>query len=315
MKVIDFECDTPTVDAVKDTIELIKAGRGFDKEGYAQNMAPGWAAQIGMTLAEFNAAKERDGLTALALKLCEVDMQNAMSHEDVIGMLDAANVEYACIGNAGRRASNEDVAKLAAEYPDRLVPWFRIWGDEGEAGVRQLEQGVKELGCRGFEVSSYREQRYINDPAFYSYYAKCTELGIPVRITTGLHLLSDRPHDYAHPKHLDQVARDFPDLAIVAGLAGWPWVPELVAIATRHRNIYIDFACRRVKHLLAPGAGYEMLIYYGARTLQDKILFASGWGTLQVPLAQLVAECDELPLKDSVRQKWMHDNAARVLGL
>lgn len=315
MKVIDFECDTPTVDAVKDTIELIKAGRGFDKEGYAQNMAPGWAAQIGMTLAEFNAAKERDGLTALALKLCDVDMQNAMSHEDIIGMLDAANVEYACIGNAGRRASNEDVAKLAAEYPNRLVPWFRIWGDEGEAGVRQLEHGVKELGCRGFEVSSYREQRYINDPAFYPYYAKCTELGIPVRITTGLHLLSDRPHDYAHPKHLDQVARDFPDLAIVAGLAGWPWVLELVAIATRHRNIYIDFACRRVKHLLAPGAGYEMLVYYGARTLQDKILFASGWGTLQVPLAQLVAECDELPLKDSVRQKWMHDNAARVLGL
>ena len=54
MKVIDFECDTPTVDAINDTIRLIKQGRGFDKEGYAQNMAPGWAAQIGMSLAEFN---------------------------------------------------------------------------------------------------------------------------------------------------------------------------------------------------------------------------------------------------------------------
>lgn len=102
MKVIDFECDTPTVDAVRDTIRLIKEGRGFDKEGYAQNMAPGWAAQIGMTLAEFNQAKERDGLTSLALKLCDVDMQNAMSHQDIIEMLDVANVDYACIGNAGR---------------------------------------------------------------------------------------------------------------------------------------------------------------------------------------------------------------------
>lgn len=315
MNVIDFECDTPTVDAVNDTIRLINEGRGFDKEGYAQNMAPGWAAQIGMTLEEFNEAKERDGLTSLALKLCEVDMQNAMSHEDIVRMLDTAGVKYACIGNAGRRASNEDVAKLAAEYPDRLIPWFRIWGDEGDDGVRQLEAGVKELGCRGFEVSSYREQRYINDPAYLPYYAKCVELGIPVRITTGLHLLSDRPHDYAHPKHLDQVAREFPDLTIVAGLAGWPWVPELVAIATRHKNIYIDFACRRVKHLMAPGAGYDALIYYGARTLQDKILFASGWGTLQVPLDQLVADCDALPLKDHVRKKWMYDNAARVLAL
>jgi hypothetical protein len=30
-------------------------------------------------------------------------------------------VAKACIGNAGRRASNEDVARLAAEYPDRLL--------------------------------------------------------------------------------------------------------------------------------------------------------------------------------------------------
>jgi uncharacterized protein len=315
MKVIDFECDTPTAEAVRDTIRLIEQGRGFDKEGYAQNMAPGWAARIGMTLEEFNRAKETEGLTALALKLCEVDMQDAMSHEDIIRMLDAANVEYACIGNAGRRASNEDVAKLAAAYPDRLIPWFRIWGDAGQEGVRQLEHGVRELGCRGFEVSSYREHRYINDDAYHPYYAKCAELGIPVRITTGVHLLSDRPHDYAHPRHIDQVARDFPDLTIVAGLAGWPWVPELVAIALRHRNIYIDFACRRVKHLLAPGAGYEALVYYGARTLQDRMLFASGWGTLQVPLAQLVTECDELPLKESVRRKWMYENAARVLRL
>lgn len=313
--IIDFECDTPTREAVEDTIRLIREGRGFDKEGYAQNMAPGWAARIGMSLAEFNEAKEEKGLTWLALKLCEVDMAEAMSHEEIIAMLDQANVSVACIGNAGRRASNEDVARLAAEYPDRLIPWFRIWGDAGEAGVERLEQGVKELGCRGFEVSSYRENRYINDPAYYPFYARCMELDIPVRITTGIHLLSDRAHDYAHPGRLDQVARDFPDLTIVAGLAGWPWVSDLVAIATRHRNLHIDFACRRVKHLMTPGSGYEALIYYGSRTLQDRILFASGWGTLQVPLAQMVAECDVLPLTDAVRRKWMGENAARLLKL
>jgi len=40
-EVIDFECDTPTKEAVEDRIALIHAGRGFDKEGYAQLMAPG----------------------------------------------------------------------------------------------------------------------------------------------------------------------------------------------------------------------------------------------------------------------------------
>ncbi|MFN3239018.1 MAG: amidohydrolase family protein, partial [Pseudomonadales bacterium] len=269
----------------------------------------------GISLKEFNDIKQREGLTTLALRLCEVDMAKAMTNAEVIQMLDAAGVQYACIGNAGRRASNEDVAAFAREYPDRLIPWFRIWGDDGDAGVKQLEAGVKDLGCRGFEVSSYREERYINDPAFYPYYAKCVELDIPVRITTGLHLLSDRPHDFAHPKYLDQVARDFPDLTIIAGLAGWPWVLDLVAIATRHKNIYIDIACRRVKQLMAPGAGYEALLYYGDRILQDKIIFASGWGTQNIPLAQLIDECSNLPLKESVYEKWMYHNAARALKL
>lgn len=315
MNIIDFECDTPTKEAVEDTVRLIRSGRGFDKEGYAQLMAPGWAAQIGMTLDEFNEAKATIGLTALALKLCEKDMERAMSHGEIIAMLDGAGVSRACIGDAGRRASNEDVARLAAEFPDRLIPWFRIWGDEGEAGVAKLEHGVRELGCRGFEISSYREKRYIDDPAYFPFLAKCVELDIPVRITAGVHLLSDRPYDYAHPGRLDDLAIRFPMLPIVAGLGGWPWVPELVAIAMRHQNLYIDTACRRVKQILAPGAGYEALLYYGTRVLQDKIIFGSGWGTSMIPLAQLVRETDALPLTDAVRHKWMYGNAARVLGI
>ena len=59
MNVIDFECDTPTTEAVEDTIRLIHSGRGFDKEGYAQLMAPGWAAQIGMTLEEFASISDK----------------------------------------------------------------------------------------------------------------------------------------------------------------------------------------------------------------------------------------------------------------
>ena len=44
MMIIDFECDTPTRESVEDTVRLIRSGRGFDKEGYAQstyNILPG----------------------------------------------------------------------------------------------------------------------------------------------------------------------------------------------------------------------------------------------------------------------------------
>ncbi len=316
MMIFDFECDTPTVEVIDDTVRLIESNRGFDKEGYVQRMGGGWARRLSLTMPEFEALKAEKGLRHIALALCDLDRKTAMSDADVIAMLDDAGVQYACIGNAGRRASNEDVARLAAKYPDRLIPWFRIWGDEGEAGVRALEHGVRELGCRGFEVSSYRENRAINDPAYHPFFAKCVELGIPARITVGVHLLSDRPYDYAHPRHIDEVAIRFPELKIVAGLGGWPWILDMVAIAIRHPNVHIDFACHRVTQLMMPGGGYEPLLAHGQlKPLQDRILFGSGWGSMGVPLKQMVEETAQLPLDDKVREKWMGLNAARLMGV
>ena len=34
-----------------------------------------------------------------------------------------------------------------------------------------------------------------------------------------------------------------------------------------------------------------------------------------MPVDRSLAEIAELPLKDDVRRKWMHDNAARLLGI
>ena len=48
------------------------------------------------------------------------------------------------------------------------------------------------------------------------------ELDIPVRIYTNMNYATDRPYDLGHPHHLDQIAMDFPELRIVAGLSGWP---------------------------------------------------------------------------------------------
>ena len=40
--------------------------------------------------------------------------------------------------------------------------------------------------------------------------------------------------------YLDDVALDFPDLTIVGGHIGYPWTAEMVALATKYLNVYID---------------------------------------------------------------------------
>ena len=182
-------------------------------------------------------------------------------------------------------------------------------------GVRTLDRSVRELGIRGLEVSTFRERLYPNDKKYYPLYAKCVELGIPARVYCTMNYASDRAMDYGRPIYLDEVARDFPELIIIAGLGGWPWVPELVGLARRHRNLYIDLAAHRPKYVAKPGSGFEMLLQFGNSLLQDRILFASSWMTLGMPLEQIVQETLDLPLKESVKPKWMYENAAGLLGL
>jgi predicted TIM-barrel fold metal-dependent hydrolase len=60
-------------------------------------------------------------------------------------------------------------------------------------------------------------------------------------------------------------------------------------------------------------SGYEMLLQYGNSVLQDQMIYGSAYPMM--PIDRSLTEMAELPLKDAVRRKWMHDNAARLLGL
>jgi len=51
---------------------------------------------------------------------------------------------------------------------------------------------------------------------------------------------------------------------------------------------------------------------FGSTLLQDRIVFASGWGNYQVPIQDVVEEMRALPLKDDVKEKWLYRNAARI---
>ena len=73
-----------------------------------------------------------------------------------------------------------------------------------------------------------------------------------MRIYSTMNYANDRPYDLGHPRHLDQIAMDFPELRIVAGLSGWPWVPDLVGLMRRHPNLYCDTAAHHPHYFGVP---------------------------------------------------------------
>ena len=59
-------------------------------------------------------------------------------------------------------------------------------------------------------------------------------------IHTSINFIANRKIDYGRPIYLDEVACDFPDLIIVANHGGWPWVNEMIAVAWKHPNVFIE---------------------------------------------------------------------------
>ena len=213
--------------------------------------------------------------------------------------------------------SNEEMAALLRRFPDRFLGLARISINAfpGMRGVRELERLVRDEGFHALGVSALVDCIPASDRRYYPLYTKAAELGIPVRIYSSMNYANDRPYDLGHPRHLDQVAMDFPELRIIAGLGGWPWVNEMVALVRRHPNLHLDTSAHRAKYLGQAGSGWEMLMQFGNTLIQDKVLVGLSGGLVGQPLETLIQEYLALPLKDTVKDKWLYGNAARVFGL
>ena len=133
--------------------------------------------------------------------------------------------------------SNEEATALLRRYPGRFLGLARISVNthRGMAGVRELERLVRDEGFSALGISALVDCLPASDRRYYPLYTKAAELGIPVRIYSSMNYANDRPYDLGHPRNLDQVAMDFPELRIIGGLGGWPWVNEIGRASCRER--------------------------------------------------------------------------------
>src|SRR5437667_384114 len=90
---------------------------------------------------------------------------------------------------------------------------------------------------------------------------------------------------------------------------------ETAALLRRHPNLHVDTSAHRAKYLGQAGSGWEMLIQFGNTLIQDKVLVGMSAGLVGQPCETLIQEYLGLPLKDTVKEKWLYGNAARVFGL
>jgi hypothetical protein len=174
-------------------------------------------------------------------------------------------------------------------------------------GVRELRRAVNELGFVGLRVLPWLWDLPPDDRRYYPLYSECIALGVPFCLQVG-HTGPLRASAHGRPiPHLDNVALDFPELTIVGGHIGYPWTDEMISLATKYDNVYIDTSAYKPKRY--PPALVEFMRGRGRK----KVLFGSNFPMIQP--AACVAELDALGLDAEARRLFLHDNAARVFRL
>lgn len=210
-------------------------------------------------------------------------------------------------GPQGILVGNDEVAALVKQAPDVLVGVASVDLTRPMAAVRELRRAVKQLGMRALRVVPWLWNLPPNDRRYYPLYAECIELQIPFCLQVG-HTGPLCPSEPGRPiPYLDEVALEFPELTLVGGHIGYPWTDEMISLATKYENVYIDTSAYKVKRY--PVQLREYMRGHGRK----KVLFGSNFPML-TPAACL-ADLDSLGLDEEARRLFLGENALRVFRL
>jgi predicted TIM-barrel fold metal-dependent hydrolase len=205
----------------------------------------------------------------------------------------------------GRRTPNETIAGVCASFPDTFIGFAGADPYKGMTGVREFEHGVRELGLRGLNLGPWLHRLYANDRRYYPLYAKAVELGVPVVLHTSSHFDPTVTMDTGNPRYLDDVCVDFPELQVIASHAGWPWITEMVAVAWRHPNVFLEISGIRARYLHP-----ELVSYFDTPILRGRVLFATDYPLLEWEPA--IADVLDLPIGDRTKEEILWGNASRL---
>ena len=225
--------------------------------------------------------------------------------------MDAAGVSVslisAWVGPGRVMISNDEVARFVGESGGRLIGVGSVDVSRPMEAVREVRRCIRSLGFKAIRVLPWLWEMPPTHPRFYPVFAECCELGVPFCTQVG-HTGPLMPSEYGRPiPYVDQIAIDFPELVIVGGHIGYPWTEEMIAVSTKHPNVYIDTSAYTVRRYP------EALVRYLKRHGRSKVLFGSNWPMISP--AKALAGLDELGLDNETRQLFLAGNAARVYGL
>jgi uncharacterized protein len=219
--------------------------------------------------------------------------------------MDRFGIEKGLVGIA------DPTAQLAVtQHPDRFIAAGTISDPNDVVGsVRAIRRAYEEYGIRATSVfpAGTFPQVPIDDPKMYPVYAICVELGIPIFVCAGIPgpRVPFAPQEVAR---IDIVMFDFPDLIFVTRHGCEPWEDLAVKLMLKWPNLYYSTSAFAPKH-------YPKAIVDYANTRGAKKVIYAGYFPMGLSLERIFGDMPGVPFNADVWPNFLHDNAARILGL
>ncbi len=228
-----------------------------------------------------------------------------------LDQMDAAGVRVGMLnawhGPAGPIIANDEVGAIVRAHPDRFVMVASVNLHRPMEAVRELRRCVEEFGAKALRVIPWLWDLPPDDRRYYPLYAACCDLDITFCTQVG-HTGPMCPSEPGRPiPYLDRVLLEFPELRVVGGHIGVPWTAEVISLATKYPNFYIDTSAYKVSRYP------DELVAYLRRHGRGKVLFGSNHPAWPAPAC--LAGLDELGLAPEVRAAFLRDNALRAFKL
>ncbi len=228
-----------------------------------------------------------------------------------LAAMDEAGISISLLsawhGPQGSLISNDEVHAQIETAPDRFRGLATVDLGRPMEAVREIRKRVDGQRFVGVRVVPWLWDLPPNDRRYYPVYATCVDLGVPLCTQIGHTGPLRRSECGRLIPYLEDVMLDFPELVVVGGHVGFPWIDELHSMTIKFPNFYVDTSAYAVHRL--PPAFVEYMKGIGA----SRVMFGTNWPMLSP--ARCLQKLEALGLDEAQKEKFLSANAKRVFGL
>lgn len=225
--------------------------------------------------------------------------------------MDAGGIGIALLsawyGPQGALITNQEVADSIDQAPERFRGLASADLTRPMEAVRELRDVVDGQRFVGVRMVPWLWDLPPNDRRYYPIYAACVDLGVPFCTQIGHTGPLLRSETGRLIPYLEDVLLDFPELTIVGGHVGFPWIEELISLTIKFPNFYVDTSAYAVRRL--PSAFVDYMKTLG----QSRVMFGTNWPMLSPE--NCLRDLSSLGLSSAQQAAFLTENAKRVFRL